>query len=655
MKTSTVAAVAAGISSLLYAEQNTNEVATLPPVTVYASRTGSTKDEMPASVQLFTAAEIESSGAKDLAELLKKKAGIDVQNMNGNPVLTMLAARGFGENAFGRIKVMMDGAELNNVDMAPPDISSIPLWNIDRVEVIHGPNPVLYGDGAVAGVLNIVTDPKDYEKKTRITARAGSQNTFGGNISTKGGFEEKGLTYAAGYDYMQSGGFRKNSAYDINAVNASIRKNFENGSTLGFKINYQNAFYELPGSLNYYNWKNGRKSTTKPDDWGRIWKYGVSLDSKVKLADGQWLLLDGGFSHRYSHAVFSGYGLESGYYSYNLSPRYVNENDICEFGNKFTIGFDFKHDTLGKNDGMPGAKEKKHFNRSKYGTFAHDEFHVTEELFIVAGTRLECINNRWVGVANINKPKTTDWKSDYELGLVYRPANGLKTYVKGTRFHRSAFCDEISSPMNGDPIRPETGVSLDIGAEWDFLDEFKFDVNGYGMIMEDEIFLDPSIGLFGENRNSPAKTRRIGFDTGLSWRREKFAEASIRYGAVHADFGSGTYHGNDVPLVPNHRIRAEAGYWIFADLEIKGGYTFVGSQYLASDFNNEAGRHPAYSIFDIGLYYSPSWAKGWKASFTMDNLFDRNYCDFAGYSTFSGTYYYPACGRSFMFTLSYEF
>ena len=37
----------------------------------------------------------------------------------------------------------------------------------------------------------------------------------------------------------------------------------------------------------------------------------------------------------------------------------------------------------------------------------------------------------------------------------------------------------------------------------------------------------------------------------------------------------------------------------------------------------------------------------------MDNLFDRNYSDFAGYSGIA--YYYPACGRSFMFTLSYEF
>ena len=60
-------------------------------------------------------------------------------------------------------------------------------------------------------------------------------------------------------------------------------------------------------------------------------------------------------------------------------------------------------------------------------------------------------------------------------------------------------------------------------------------------------------------------------------------------------------------------------------------------------------------VFDVGLYYTPSWAEGWKASFVMDNLLDRDYCDFAGWSDYTGAYYYPACGRSFMFALGYSF
>ena len=89
------------------------------------------------------------------------------------------------------------------------------------------------------------------------------------------------------------------------------------------------------------------------------------------------------------------------------------------------------------------------------------------------------------------------------------------------------------------------------------------------------------------------------------------------------------------------------------DLRIVGGYSYVGAQYGSGDYANIYDMVPAYSLFDVGVYYEPSWAEGWMVSFVMDNIFDRNYCDYA----FAGDYYsyYPACGRSFMFTVSYEF
>ena len=645
----------AGICSALCAEpvQSTNEVATLPTVTVYASRTGDTKDSMPASISVFTAADIEASGAHDLPELLKKKAGIDIHAMNGNPILTSIAMRGFGDNAFGRVKVVLDGEELNNVDMNAPNLTRIPLGSVERVEIIRGPSPVLYGDGAIAGVVNVSTDSHDYEKKTKITGKAGSQYTFGGNVQTKGGFEEEGVQYAAAYDYLRSEGYRRRSAYDIHTVNAGIRKNFDNGSSVGVKANYQNAFYELPGSLTYDQWKHHRKAADNKHDWTRSWSYGVGLDSKLKLADDQWLLIDANFSHQYRHAKMAAWGTDTEYNYYNcaVSPRYVNEKDLFGFGNKFTAGFDFRFDGYKES---PKGSRSRNFDRDRYAVFAQEEFRIIDELSIIAGTRLERIGNRWKHYSGLNETRSHDLMGDFELGIVYRPIEGLKTYAKGTRFHRSAFCDELSYTQDGKFLDPETGYSLDIGAEWEFLDEFAFDINGYGMIMDDEIFYNPMLVPYGYNCNSPSKTRRIGMDTGLSWRRDKVAEASIRYGLVHADFDSGTYHGCDVPFVPNHRIRLEGGFWLFDDLEIKAGYTFVSKQYLSGDYANNGKRLPSYSLFDIGLYYTPSWAEGWKASFTMDNILDRNYCDYAFYSDW-GNSYYPACGRSFMFTLSYEF
>ena len=108
MKKKIVSAVMAGMVGSLCAEPavntDTNEVATLPPVTVYASRIDDTKDAIPAAVSVFAAADIEASGARDLPELLRKKAGVDIHAMNGNPLLTSMAMRGFGDNAFGAWK-----------------------------------------------------------------------------------------------------------------------------------------------------------------------------------------------------------------------------------------------------------------------------------------------------------------------------------------------------------------------------------------------------------------------------------------------------------------------------------------------------------------------------------------------------------------------
>ena len=655
MKTMMVAAVVAGVGASLCAEpgENTNEVATLAPVTVYASRIDDAKDSMPASVDVFTAQEIAASGARDLPELLKRRSGVDIHAMNGNPILTSIAMRGFGDNAFGRVKVVMDGEELNNVDMNAPNLTRIPLGSVERVEVVRGPSPVLYGDGAIAGVVNVTSDSRDYERRTKITGLAGSQSTFGANLRTKGGFEDEGVVYGAAYDYLRSDSYRRRSAYDIHTANAGLRKNFENGSTVGVRANYQNAFYELPGSLTRAQWSRSRKAAYNRDDWARIWSWGLALDSKMEIAEDQWLRVDGGFSHQYRHAVYrsSRSDLEYDAYCWHLSPRYVNELDVFGFGNKFTAGFDFRFDRYGEDHPFSfGSPVKRHFDRARYAAFVHDEFQILEELSVVAGARAERIDNRWSRYAGLRDDDGDDWMGDFELGLVYRPVEGLKTYVKGTRFHRSAFCDELSYTKDGRFLKPETGTSLDVGAEWEFMDEFKFDVNGYGMLMEDEIFYDPAIQPYGYNCNSPAKTRRVGLDTGLLWRRDKVAEASLRYGAVYADFASGRYHGCDVPYVPNHRARAEAGVWIFSELELKGGCTFVGSQYPSGDFANTSKRLPSYTLFDVGVVYEPSWAEGWKASFVMDNLLDRDYCDYAGVG-----YYYPACGRSFLFTISYEF
>lgn len=632
-------------------------------ITVYGSRVEDPAERMPASVCVFRADEIASAGARDLPELLEKGANIQIRTLNANPLQAQIAMGGFGENSFGRVKLIVDGEELNSSDMDAPDIARLSLAGIDRVEVIRGASPVLYGDGAIAGVINVTTDSRDYETKTRLAVKGGAYGTLGFSGRTKGGSAEDGVAYSAAYGYQRSDGYRHRSGYDLHTADASIRQDFENGSWVRLKANYANVLYEMPGALTWREWQDDPRQAKYEDDWCRGWNYGFSMASKVVLADAQCLYLDGAFSlkHRTSHWGDYGYANDYDLYAYQFSPRYVNEMDIGSLANKGTMGSDVKYERYAVDDRSGLNLSVSHFERLRGGLFARDELAITDTLSLIAGARFEGIHNRWAHIQRLAETSSCDWMGDYELGLVYRPVGGVKTYVKGTRYHRSAFSDELSYTADGNFLKPETGTTLDLGFEAAFLDEFKFDAVGYWSVIDDEIFYNPHVHDYGGgfwggfNCNYPGRTERIGVETGLSWCREQVAEAALRAAVVRADFAGGQYRGKDVPVVPESRARVEVGIWLLDDLKLKGGARFVSRQVLAGDFENSHRGLPGYSIFDLALIYEPSWAEGWKASFVVDNLLGRSFCDFAGWSDYTGAYYYPACGRNFLLTLAYSF
>src|SRR5690554_4844262 len=112
----------------------------------------------PFSSEIHDATDIERSGSIGLYDYLSKHSSITVLPSYGNPLTQNLDMRGFGiENGHQNIVITINGRRLNNVDMAPQLLSNIPLSSIERIEIIKGSGAVAYGDGAMAGVINIIT------------------------------------------------------------------------------------------------------------------------------------------------------------------------------------------------------------------------------------------------------------------------------------------------------------------------------------------------------------------------------------------------------------------------------------------------------------------------------------------------------------------
>jgi outer membrane receptor protein involved in Fe transport len=121
---------------------------------------------------------------------------------------------------------------------------------------------------------------------------------------------------------------------------------------------------------------------------------------------------------------------------------------------------------------------------------------------------------------------------------------------------------------------------------------------------------------------------------------------------VNAKITSGDYDGNRMCAVPRQQASLNTKLYLFEGFSIRGGCRYTDDQYTISDLKNEFRKLKAYTLFSIGFQYEcPNPLDGLVVSFDIDNLFDRDYCDYATY----GAYFYPAAGRSYTAKIGYTF
>jgi iron complex outermembrane receptor protein len=113
------------------------------------SRLGMTIRETPASIEVLTQNELQARGLRTARETFNDVVGAIAGDVPGNPAVVSL--RGFAGNT---VSILQDGVRVSASTVVQRDSNN---WHYDRVEVLKGPASVLYGEGALAGVINKVT------------------------------------------------------------------------------------------------------------------------------------------------------------------------------------------------------------------------------------------------------------------------------------------------------------------------------------------------------------------------------------------------------------------------------------------------------------------------------------------------------------------
>lgn len=194
--------VAASLSAIFASQTFAQTAATLDPVVVTATRTAVSLTEVLADVSIVDRDQIERSGAASVSDVLARLPGITISQTGGPASTTGVFIRG-AESRF--TAVFVDGVRIDSQSTGGATWESIPLAQVERIEVLRGPAAAVYGSDAMAGVVQIFTRDGEPGFHPSIRVGIGSYNTREISTSLRGG--EGNVTYALGLAEDKSDGF----------------------------------------------------------------------------------------------------------------------------------------------------------------------------------------------------------------------------------------------------------------------------------------------------------------------------------------------------------------------------------------------------------------------------------------------------------------
>jgi len=296
-----------GFNSQLQAQETPQN---LPDIVVTATRTETAKNKLAAGATVYTRKDIERLQAKTLPELLSGSTGIDITQSGGYGKTTSVYMRGTNSD---HVLVLIDGIKVGSVTAGTTPFEFIPLDQVERVEIIRGPQSSLYGSEAIGGVIQIFTRKGGQQDKPCVTldAGGGSYDTYRASGTVSGKWKNSWYTLASaqfgsqGFNAQQltPGPFGVNQpdkdGYLNTALNARLGHRFDNNAEV------EAFFMRAEGKTEYDgNFQNKTEfveqvvgttaSVNIVENWRSILRLGQSRD------DGDNFAPSGAFSSKFN-------------------------------------------------------------------------------------------------------------------------------------------------------------------------------------------------------------------------------------------------------------------------------------------------------------------------------------------------------------------
>lgn len=608
-----------------------------------ASRLGLTILETPASVNVLPGELIRERGDMFVQDAVSRVVGVVDQSSSGNGG-TSVSARGFtGVNSVMRL---YDGLQM----FVAAGTMTFPYdtWTVDRIEVLGGPSSVLYGTGAIGGVVNVIPKRPNsdrFEHAYRVTA--GSADTYRAAVDSTGPLSES-IAYRVSASGQQSDGWADRADSSGWAVSASVQFDLTDTLRLTLSEDYgdqkpatntalpiiNGRFDRSMREINYnvLDAENQYKDswTQAKLEWAPTDNFSVRSTAYRLAADRRWF---GAGSVTYRPATrlverAGGSDLSHDLDQYGNATTAVLRSTVFGHENTVSIGFDynklsFEHvywisqatrmldpyqPDVGRFSYLPGAYSYRNlFHAEQYSVFAEDSFELTSKLSIAAGVRMDRYEvDRYERLTRIGSEATFDPFS-WRVGLLYAFTPTFTTYAS-----YSTATDPAGSVGNmtaaAQRMRLMSGEQIEVGAKQSFADGrgewtaalYRIVKNDLQVPVPDEPGVTQQVG----QQSSQGVELSGAFNFGHGVRVEANATMLDAQFEDFAETVGNAYvsrNGNTPTNIPEEMANLWLTWNFLPGWEVRSGVRYVGEQY-ADNANSRT--VDSYTVVDGGLRWA---------------------------------------------------
>jgi vitamin B12 transporter len=441
-------------------------------VVVTATRTESEISQVGNTVNIVAGDELSRDGAVTMDEALRQVAGMAIVRSGGYGQITSLFVRG-GESDY--TKVLLDGIPVNDPG-GSFNFANLSVADIDRIEIVRGPQSALYGSDAIAGTLQVFTRRGTSEKAwptPRFAVEGGTLSTtrYGGGIEGSG---RRG-DYALSFTRFDTDNDVLNGSFNQETVAANLGWKVSPGLELRsvFRSDYGRTGVPGPWAIRppdpdeYYRHRNltgGVAATySRTPFWTQRAAYSVNSSWQLS-ADPQD---SGAFTPSYGDRTAPWPSFDLVYQTLNdtETQRVSYESELAVPGNHLlTAGASYERESGVIGDPLA---DPLHASRNSFGAYFQDQWELRNLLFATAGVRLEHNGSFGLYAAprasvawHVRRPATGS-----AVGLTNLRANfglGIKEPTLVESFSQSPY-------FRGNPeLQPEKARSFDAGIEQSF-------------------------------------------------------------------------------------------------------------------------------------------------------------------------------------------